>query len=142
MSPASFPESPHSACVSGSTAEYATNQVAASTRLVHSAASHAPEPGANGSRKIALTPFSGGGGEAHGDAPRAEGLAEFLEAAGDGGAAVPAGALVGEMVVADVVPVANDDGSLGRRAVGRAASYVFHVPSIYVDLPGGLTNLP
>jgi hypothetical protein len=63
---------PHAICVSGSTAEYATNQVAASTRLVQSAASHEPEPGEKGVRaifllwkegaanyaKIVLTPFS------------------------------------------------------------------------------------
>src|SRR6185369_10061499 len=52
MRPASFADSPHSACVRGSTAEYATNQVAARTRLVHSAASHAPEPGRNVLRRV------------------------------------------------------------------------------------------
>ena len=43
--PASRPDRPQAACVSGRTAEYATNQVAPSTRLPQTRTSHAFEPG-------------------------------------------------------------------------------------------------
>src|SRR5262245_66512105 len=76
------------------------------------------------------------------DAPRAEGLAELLEAAGNSRAAKLAAAVIGEVICADVVPVARDYRLLAFRAVGRAAGFIVHVAGIDVVEAGELRNLP
>src|SRR6185503_8390500 len=69
-----------------------------------------------------------------------ERLAELLEPPRNARPAAAAGACVGDVVAADVVPVAHDQRFAARRAIGRASALVVHVAGVDVVEPCAQRN--
>ena len=67
---------------------------------------------------------------------RPEWLAVFAKTTGNACATLGAGASLGQVVVADVVPVAHNDGVVAAGAIGGAAFRVVHVAGIDVVQSG------